>query len=169
MAQERKTSIPPNAQNSSEECGTVFTLRRRPNRPVSGRILVTIPSNGDNSSRDGRVVVDVLLRITYSRRISYAPNLVGRSLAPAFDEGPYDQRAVVRRTRDAYGVVRGQRRLFDVDLISTCLLPRYRRCRCAGDIDISREFWATVCKTVRPMLSDRSPVMSCLVCLSVCL
>ena len=35
----------------------------------------------------------------------------------------------------------------------------------------SRDFWATVCKTVRPMLSDRRPVLS--VCLlrplSVCL
>ena len=33
------------------------------------------------------------------------------------------------------------------------------------------DFWATVCKTVRPMLSDRClscPVLSCLFCLSVC-
>jgi len=30
-------------------------------------------------------------------------------------------------------------------------------------------FWATVCKTVRPMLSVRCPVCLCPVCLSVCL
>ena len=30
-------------------------------------------------------------------------------------------------------------------------------------------FWTTVCKTVRPMLSDRCPVLSCLSCLSVTL
>jgi len=31
-------------------------------------------------------------------------------------------------------------------------------------------FWATVCKTVRPMLSDSClSVLSCIVCLSVCL
>jgi len=33
----------------------------------------------------------------------------------------------------------------------------------------SRHFWATVCKKVRPMLSDRCPVLSCPSCLSVCL
>jgi len=31
------------------------------------------------------------------------------------------------------------------------------------------DFWATVCKTVRPMLSDRRPVLSVLSCLSVTL
>ena len=30
-------------------------------------------------------------------------------------------------------------------------------------------FWTTVCKTIRPMLSDRCVVYSCPVCLSVCL
>jgi len=29
-------------------------------------------------------------------------------------------------------------------------------------------FWTTVCKTVRPMLPNRRPVLSCPVCLSVC-
>jgi len=35
------------------------------------------------------------------------------------------------------------------------------------EISLWRGFWATVCKTVRPMLSDRC--LSCLPCLSVCL
>jgi len=41
-----------------------------------------------------------------------------------------------------------------------------------SDLDAVRSgrFWATVCKTVRPMPSDRCPVsLSCLFCLSVCL
>jgi len=33
-------------------------------------------------------------------------------------------------------------------------------------LDRFSSFWTTVCKTVRPMLSDRCPV--CAVCLSVC-
>jgi len=34
------------------------------------------------------------------------------------------------------------------------------------EISLWRGFWATVCKTVRPMLSDRC--LSCVPCLSVC-
>ena len=44
---------------------------------------------------------------------------------------------------------------------------REARPRCGG---VNRvDFWATVCKTVRPMLSDRCPVCVCLPCLSVTL
>ena len=39
------------------------------------------------------------------------------------------------------------------------ICPKSNRC-------LFYRFWATVCKTVRPMLSDRCPVLS--VCLSVC-
>jgi len=34
--------------------------------------------------------------------------------------------------------------------------------------EYSFHFWVTVCKTVHPMPSDRCPVLSCPVCLSVC-
>jgi len=36
-----------------------------------------------------------------------------------------------------------------------------------NELDRFSRFWATVCKTVRPMLSDRC--LSCPICLSVCL
>jgi len=48
-----------------------------------------------------------------------------------------------------------------------CFPRRIRLHNPIGKIDRFSHFWATVCKTVRPMLSDRCPV--CPVCLSVCL
>jgi len=50
-------------------------------------------------------------------------------------------------------------------LLSTQPSPKFKR-----HLDRFSHFWATVCKTVRPMLSDRCPVLSCpvlLSCLSV--
>jgi len=45
----------------------------------------------------------------------------------------------------------------------------YRQCTlsCSLSTPLDISFWATVCKTVRPMLSDRC--LSCPVCLIVCL
>jgi len=67
---------------------------------------------------------------------------------------------------------RGFRYLQPKDILTiNHITPMAAKGHVSADGRYGNHFWATVCKKVRPMISDRCPVLSCPVCpvLTVCL